>query len=457
MTDVGWRLVIEGVTGDDVLGDSDFLQADLSTEDTPADAPPESVHQAVLRVGFASQQLQQFSGKQRSQGLARMADALEDAKDEILEANTLDLEASQEMAIPALVQEWLKLTPERLQGAIAIVRDLSRLTDPLEQVGVASYQPAQAQAYAQRLPLGVVALISEAFPALGAIAAGLCLRTANALLVRGGSETSHSNNAIFASLRQGLETAELPVDSLVLLPADQGRPVLELLDHQDGIDLIVPYGRASLVRKILKGATTPVVTPGIGNCYLYWSASASFEMVRSMVLESHRGEPDRVNALEKVLVPPTVSAAQLERLWQELQQKGFEIRVDETLHGDYPDMPLVMPEEWYKPYWSRHPVIAFRVVAGAPEAIALMNAHSSGHANAIATASYDESRLFSRMVRSAAVYINVSPRFERHPGQAEAVALGMACGLRCMDHRQTGFQGRIGLAALTRTSQIILG
>ncbi len=443
--------------GNDILGDSDFLQADLSTDDTPEETPPASVHQAVLSVGLASQQLQQFSGKQRSQGLARMADALEDAKDDILEANTLDLEASQEMAIPPLVQEWLKLTPERLQGAIAIVRNLSRLTDPLEQVGVASYQPAQAQTYTQRLPLGVVALISEAFPALGAIAAGLCLRTANGLLVRGGSETSHSNSAIFASLRQGLEAAELPVDSLMLLPTDQGRPVLELLEYQDGINLIIPYGRASLVKKILKGSSTPVLSPGIGNCYLYWSASAPFEMVRSMMLESHRGEPDRVNALEKVLLPPTVSTAHLERLWQELRQKGFEIRVDKSLQADYPDLPVAAPEEWHKSYWSRHPVVAFRGVAGLPEAIALMNAHSSGHANAIATASYDESRLFSRTVRSAAAYINVSPRFERNPGQAEAVALGMACGIRCMDHRQTGFQGRIGLAALTRTSQIILG
>lgn len=422
---------------------------------SPPSEQAKPVRQAVAEVRLAAQQLQHCQGRQRSYGLSCMAAALEAAKDEILEANTLDLEASQDMAVPALVQSWLKLTPERLQAAIEILRELARVPDPLGQLSPAAYQPTAAQAYGQRFPLGVITLISEAFPALGAIAAGLCLRTANGLLLRGGSETSHSNQAIFSSLGQALEQAELPVESALLLPTDQGGSVQEFLEYQEGIDLIVPYGRASLVQQVIKGAVVPVIYPGLGNCYLYWSNSASFELVRWMLLESHRGEPDRVNALETVLLPPTFSTTNLERLWQDLRQQGVEIRGDETLQVTYPDLTPASAAEWGKSHWSSHPVVAFRVVADLSEAIALINTHSSGHANALATASYDESRQFSRNIRSAAVYINASPRFERYPGQGATVALGMACGSRWMS--RGGFQGRIGLEMLTRTSQVVLG
>lgn len=420
--------------------------------ESPISSPfPRPLGQQVEDAAIAAQSLRLASAAQRSSGLRAMAAALDADQDEILEANTLDLEASQEMAVPPLVQAWLKLTPERLQGAIAILKDLSRTSDPIQQVIPGQYQLQNAQVYGQRMPWGVVALVSEAFPALGAITAGLCLRTANALVVRGGSETSHSNRAIFRSLQQALEDAELPAAGLTLLPVEQGISLQDVLSHP-GLDLVLPYGRRSLVRQVLGGTAAPVIAPGLGNCYLYWSGSAPLERVRRMLTESHYGEPEPVNALEKVLIPASIKRSGLERLWQELEQVGFTVLGDENLQQKYPELPLADVSDWSQSSHDRR--ILFRVVEDLPTAIAWINRHSSGHADAIATSSYEESRQFSAGISSAAIYINASPRFERNPGSGTDIALGMACQASA---GVGNIQGRIGLDALTRMSQIILG
>ncbi len=403
----------------------------------------------VGRAVEAAQTLQTLSGGQRSKALGALAVALEAAQDEILEANTLDLEASQEMAVPDLVQEWLKLTPERLQEAVSILRALSRLADPLQQAVLPTAQPSLGQGYGQRHPLGVVAMISEAFPGLGAIATGFCLRTGNSLLLRGGSESSHSNQAIYTVLQQTLEEIGFPKDSLLLLPTEQGSSLRELLG-QRSIDLIIPYGRASLVQQVAQQAAVPVLPTRIGNCYLYWSSSAGLETVRSMIQESHRGEPERVNGIEKILIQTAVSKTAIERLLQALQDQEFDLRGDAALVAEFPQLKPTEAEEWRQPYQRLPRVIALRWVEDVSAAIAWINEHSSGHADCIATAAYSESRQFAQGIRSATTYVNASPRFERLPGLSQAIALGMS--------NQAGPQaGRIGLDTFTRISQIILG
>ena len=422
-----------------------------SLQASPIPVRPEVLVKQVRAATLAARSLRLLGAAERSMGLRAMAAALDADQNEILEANTLDLEASQEMAVPSVVQTWLKLTPERLQAAITILRELARTHDPILQVMPGQSSLQDAQVYGQRMPWGVVALVSEAFPALGAIAAGLCLRTANALIVRGGSETSHSNRAIFRSLQQALETAALPVSALTLVPVEQGISIQEVLT-QPGLDLLLPYGRRSLVRQALAHSVAPVIAPGIGNCCLYWSGSAPSERVRRMLIESHYGEPEPVNALEKVLVPTAVKLPELERLWQELQQAGFKVCVDEALSQKYPALPRAAGPDWGKASHSRK--ILFRVAQDLSAAIAWINQYSNGHADAIATSSYEESRQFAAEVASASIYINASPKFERNPGSGIDIALGMA------SQASTGIgniRGRIGLDALTRMSQIILG
>lgn len=400
------------------------------------------------RAAQAAVTLQELPASARSTGLQLMATALANAQDEILEANTLDLEASQERAAPDLLQDWLKLTPERLQGAIAILRELGEWPDPMQQVSAASYQPERGQAYSQRAPLGIVALLYEAFPELGAIASGLTLRTANVLLLHGGSETRHSSTIVVDVLQEALEKAGLPPDSVLLLPGDRPELVTGPLSCGGLADLIIPYGRPSWVRQVTCQAMGPVLPTAIGNCYLYWGSSASLETVRWMIIDSHRGEPDAVNAIEKVLLPPGVSASSLQMLWNDLQERGFELRADAGLSAEFSSLALAGDDEWGEPYLRR--TVAFRTVASPAEAIAWINRHGSGHADCLATDAYGESRLFTLGLRSAMVYVNASPRFQRRPGNGGAIALGMS---NAMGNQA----GRIGLDTLTQMTQIVLG
>jgi glutamate-5-semialdehyde dehydrogenase len=388
----------------------------------------------------------------RRHALKQIATALYESKDLILEANTLDLEACQDMAIPDLLHEWLKLTPERLQLAIQALDDLSHLLNPVT-VGTTTTNIVQAdsvttESYIQPLPIGVITLIYEALPELSAIMTGLCLRTGNSLILRGGNETSHSNQAIVQVIHQVLEGSDLPVNSVTFLAPDQGASLKELVTLDQWINLIIPYGRPSLLQQVLRQATAPVLRTGIGNCYLYWSASANLETVRWMIMDSHASEPDPVNAIEKVLLDPNIKDYALNLLWGDLREAGFQLRGDARLVEQFPELQLAAPDEWSQPYLNK--IIAFQEADSPQDAIAWMNRYSSGHADCVATESYSESRLFARALKSATLHINSSPRFYRNPNHGHDLAIGMS--------NQSGSHwGRIGIESLTTLQQVTLG
>ncbi len=396
----------------------------------------------------AATALEDTRGIDRSHALLRMAEALKRDQDNILEANTLDLEASREMAIPDLILDWLKLTPERLLGAARLLERLSELTDPTRQILHTPYQVEQGQTYCQLMPLGVIALIYEAFPELAAIAAGLCIRTGNSLILKGGSEASNSNRAIAETLQNAIASAGFPADCLGLIPADQGELTRELVTQDAWINLVIPYGRASLVQQVVRQATVPVLRTALGNCYLYWSPSGELETACWMILDSHQSEPDPVNAIEKVLIHRDFDEGALHVLWRNLREKGFHLRGDADLVMEYPDLVLAAEEDWGRPYLNRN--IAFKIVDSLEEAIAWINCHSSGHADCLVTDSYPESRRFAQRINSATVYINTSPRFYRNPQRGSPIALGMS---NQKGHRR----GIITLESLTTLKYVVQG
>jgi glutamate-5-semialdehyde dehydrogenase len=396
----------------------------------------------------SSLELAALKGTERSRALQVMAEALRNQQDDILEANTLDLETSREMAVPELVLDWLKLTPERIQAAARILQRLSELSDPIQQVLNTPYQVDECQTYSQLMPLGVIALIFEAFPELGAIAAGLCIRTGNSLILKGGSEASHSNQAMTKVLQLAIEDARLPIGCLGLLPTDQGDLTRELVTQDRYVNLIIPYGRSSLVNQVIRQATAPVLKTAIGNCYLYWAPSGSLEVVRHMILDSHRSEPDPVNAIEKVLISRNHSFSTLVMLWKSLKEKGYELRGTTELAAEFSELTPAETIEWRQAYLNK--TIAFKVVDGLAAAIGWINTHSSGHADCLATESYQESRQFALGVSSATTYINASPRFYRNPKRGSPIALGMS---NQKGHRR----GIITLETLTTVKHIVQG
>ncbi len=408
---------------------------------------PELLH-LIHRANQASEVLAATKGTERSRALQIMSEALSANQDDVLEANTLDLEASREMAVPDLILEWLKLTPERLQSVVRILQRLSELTDPTQQILTTPYQLEQSQTYCQLMPLGAIALIYESFPELGAIAAGLCLRTGNSLILKGGSEASHSNQAIATILQTAIEDAGLPAGCIELIPTDQGDPLRELVTQDAYVNLVIPYGRSSLVQQVIRQATVPVLKTAIGNCYLYWSSSSGLDTTRWMILDSYQSEPDPVNAIEKVLVCRNQDTQALQALWRTLREKGFHLRGDAELVTEFPELVLAEDDDWDRAYLDG--TIAFKVVDGLGEAIAWINRHSSGHADCLVSESYQESRRFATDINSATIYINTSPRFYRNPKRGSPISLGMS---NQKGHRR----GIITLETLTTLKYVVQG
>lgn len=399
-----------------------------------------------IAAGYrASRSLATLGIEKRNQAVQFMATALQESLVEILEENTLDLEYSREMAVSELVLDWLKLTPERLEVVIAVLERISRLPDPLAQAEP-SQQLGRGQVYNQPRPLGLVAFVYEGFPELMAIAAGLSLKTGNALILRGSGEGIHSHQIMTQLLQTAVAQAGLPSGSVVSLPSDC---LLGELVTSTYVNLIIPYGRPGFVQQVCQEATMPVLPTAMGNCYAYWSPLASWEVVRSILLDSHSSEPDGVNALEKVLIHREHKKSALLLLWHSLQEKGFSLRGDRELVNQFPqELSLAKDTEWSSPYLTK--TIAFRVVDDLEGAIATINQYSSGHGDCLVTDSYTESRQFARGVASASVYINTSPRFDRCPAQGEGVFLGMS------NHRGYG-RGLIGLRSFTTTQQVVQG
>jgi len=384
--------------------------------------------------------------EKRNQAIRAMASTLQENFVDILEENTLDLEYSREMAVSELVLDWLKLTPERLEVAIAALERLARLPDPLAQGASNQQQLYRGQAYHQPQPLGLVGFIYEGFPELGAIAAGLALKTGNALILRGSGEGIHSHQIMTKVLQIAVAQAGLPEGSLVSLSSDC---FLGELVTSPYINLLIPYGRPGLVQQVRQQATAPVLPTAIGNCYAYWSPCASWEAVRSILIDSHSSEPDGVNSLEKVLIHREQKHSALLLLWHSLQEKGFSLRGDLELVNQFPqELSLANDREWASPYLSK--TIAFRMMDGLESAIAYINQYSSGHGDCLMTESYSESRQFSRAVTSASLYINTSPRFDRCPPQGDGVFLGMS------NSRGYG-RGLIGLSSFTTNQQVVQG
>jgi glutamate-5-semialdehyde dehydrogenase len=291
-------------------------------------------------------------------------------------------------------------------------------------------------------------LIYEAFPELAAIVAGLCLKTGNSLITRGCSTASNSNQTIAGIIQTALASTELPSGTFESI-SDLGISVQELVTQDRYINLVIPYGRPSLVQQVAEKATTTVLRTAMGNCYLYWSQSGSLELTRQMIVDSHDGEPDAVNAIEKVLINQEIKPSLLQSLFNNLQQSGFKLRGDDALVEQFPEfLSLMKPQEWSKPYLTK--IVAFRRIDSLSQAVFWINRYSSGHADSIVTKSYQEGRQFVQGIDSALAYINTSPKFSRIPEEGSDVFLGMS--------NQKGYrQGLISVETFTTIKQIVQG
>ncbi len=347
----------------------------------------------------------------KNEALEAIAAALIERTPEILEANSRDLEAGRENGLSAALLDRLALSERRIADMAAGVRTIAALPDPVGEVIDGFRLPNGLDVRKVRVPLGVIAVVYEARPNVTIDAAALCLKSGNAIVLRGSSSAAHSNAVLAGVAADAATRAGLPEGALALV-AGGGREELAELATQTGVvDLIIPRGGEGL-KQALKGvATVPVIYAASGNCHVYVDASADLEDAKAIVLNAKLQRPGVCNAAEKLLVHADVAQAFLPAALAALQASGVTLHGDDRVRAAAPDLAIdaATDEDWDTEYLALE--LAVAVVDSAQEAIAHINAHGSGHSEAIVTHDTRSARAFQLGVDAACVYVNASTRF----------------------------------------------
>src|SRR3954471_9538994 len=369
-----------------------------------------SVTDLCLAAKAAARPLAATPSAANDAALRAIADALEARVDEILEANARDLEGGREAGLSPALMDRLALTAERVRAMAAGARAIAALPDPVGEVVDGGRLPNGLDFRKVRVPLGVVAVVYEARPNVTIDAAALCLKSGNAVVLRGSSSAAHSNAVLAAVAREAAEEAGLPAAALCLV-AGGGREELAELAGQEGVvDLIIPRGGEGLKRALSAVARVPVIYAASGNCHVYVDASADLDMAERIIVNAKVQRPGVCNAAETLLVHSAVAAEFLPRALAALHGEGVELRGDARVR-ELARVPVAEATEsdWAEEFLAL--VLAVRVVDSLDEAIEHVNRYGSGHSEAIVTRSRDAARAFQTLVDAACVYVNPSTRF----------------------------------------------
>ncbi|CAN5580019.1 glutamate-5-semialdehyde dehydrogenase [soil metagenome] len=362
----------------------------------------------------ASRVLAQLDTGIKDAALLAMADALTERSGEILEANARDMEAGAEGDLGDALLDRLALTPTRLAGMADDVRRIAALSDPVGEVMEGRRLPNGLDLRKVRVPLGVVAVVYEARPNVTIDCSALCLKSGNAIVLRGSSIAEHSNAVLAAVAAEAVAAAGLPDGSVSLVAGGGREELVELATASESVDLIIPRGGQGLKAALSAVATVPVIYAAAGNCHVYVDASADLDAARAIVLNAKLQRPGTCNSAETLLVHSDAAPAFLPAAIADLRAAGVELRVDgrtRALAGDAAaDALLDASEEDYATEFLAL-ILAVRVVDSAEEAIEHVNRHGSGHSEAIVTSSTEAVRAFTGGVDAACVYVNASTRF----------------------------------------------
>ena len=396
----------------------------------------------------AARALAQLPSAVKDRALRAVADALQDRTPEILEANARDLEAGRAAGLSGALMDRLALDEHRVAAMAAGVRAIAALPDPVGEV-VDGARFANGLAMRKvRVPLGVIAVVYEARPNVTIDAAALCLKSGNAVLLRGSSSAAHSNAVLSSVAREAAEAEGLPAGALTLV-AGGGREELAELAGQDGIvDLIIPRGGEGLKRALSAVARVPVIYAASGNCHVFVDASADLDAARAIVLNAKTQRPGVCNAAETLLVHADAAAAFLPGALAALREAGVELRGCERTHALDGAVGEAVESDWEEEFLAM--VLAVRVVDSAEEAIEHVNRYGSGHSEAIVTASLESARAFQLGVDAACVYVNASTRF------TDGGEFGMGAEIGNSTQKLHA-RGPIGLRELCTTKYLVEG
>ena len=372
-----------------------------------------SLHDEMVAMGdravAASRALAGLSSRRKNSILEAMAAELEARREALLTANALDLAAAQAAGISGAMLDRLKLTPSRLEGMARGLRDVVILKDPVGQKISRWVRPNGLEIHKIRVPIGVIAIIYEARPNVTADAAGLCIKTGNAVILRGGSEARHSNLAVAEALQAGGRKKGLPEHAVQLVTTTDREAVRELVQLEGRVDLAIPRGGEGLIRAVVENARVPVIKHYKGVCHIYVDAAADADMALRIIENAKCQRPGVCNAVEKVLIHERAAATFLPRMADDLKARGVELRGDEAVRRLRPELKAATEADWTTEYLDL--VLTVKIVPSLEAAIAHINTYGSHHSDAIITADEAAGRHFTQDVDSATVYVNASTRF----------------------------------------------
>ncbi len=406
-----------------------------------------AVAQSATRARVAAHPLALATRATKDAALMAMAEGLVGASASVLRANAADLDTARAAGTPEALLDRLRLDEGRVAAMADGLRDLAALPDPVGEVVRGSTLANGLELRQVRVPFGVVGIIYEARPNVTADAAGICLKSGNAALLRGSTSARRTNQAIVDALRTALEAAGLPADAVQLVPGDSHESAKALMRARGQVDVLVPRGGASLIRSVVEESTVPVIETGVGNCHVYVDADADLDMALAIVLNSKTHRPSVCNAAESLLVHAAVAEAFLPRVVQALQEAGV------TVHGDeaFTRLEGVVPAasaDYDAEYLSLD--ISAAVVPSLDEAVAHIRRHSTGHTEAIVTGSLEAARRFTAAVDSAAVMVNASTRFT----DGGEFGFGAEIGIST---QKLHARGPMGLPEMTSTKYVVTG
>jgi glutamate-5-semialdehyde dehydrogenase len=411
----------------------------------------EQVHAAARRARIAAGVLTLATRERKDATLRAMADALQARAAEVLTANAEDVAAARAAGTAESMIDRLALSERRIDGIADGLRTVASLADPVGEVLRGGLLPNGMEMRQVRVPMGVVGMVYEGRPNVTVDAAGLALKSGNAVLLRGSSSAERSNTALVGVLRDVLAAHELPVDAVQLLPCHDRASVVHLITARGLVDLVIPRGGAGLIATVVEQATVPTVETGIGNCHVYVDAAADLDRAERIVVNSKTRRTSVCNAAETLLVHSAVATEFLPRILRVLHEHGVTVHGDDAVvaaSGDVTDVVPATEQDWDTEYLSLD--LAVRVVDSLDDAIAHIAEHSSGHTEAIVTENVGAARQFTARVDSAAVMVNASTAF------TDGAELGMGAEIG-ISTQKLHARGPMGLAELTSSKWIVWG
>ena len=396
----------------------------------------------------AQAQLAKLNSTDKNNVLLKCADALENNVDALIAANSIDMENGKKNGMSQGLLDRLLITPDRIASMAEGLRQLSALPDPIGEVLGMKKRPNGLVIGQKRVPLGVVGIIYEARPNVTADAFGLCFKTGNSVILKGGSDALNSIRAIVDCLRSTIKTCDVPENAVQLVDDTSRETTKELMRLKEYLDVLIPRGGAGLIRTVVENSTVPVIETGTGNCHIYVDDGADMDMATNIIINAKTQRVGVCNACESLVVHENALSSLLPELSKKLREKHVELRADDKAFAYTKDAVHANEEDWGREYLDY--ILSIKTVSSIDEAIEHINKYNTGHSEAIITRDYNNSQRFLEEVDAAAVYVNASTRFT----DGFEFGFGAEIGIST---QKLHARGPMGLEALTTTKYIIYG